>query len=90
MAFVPMDPQPPIGAIRYTLGNECWLPVPERTPLRLCCEEWGNLGPLGLDRSIPKNKAGFRVRVTEILAPSSDAQAKCLDGVWGWLTKESH
>jgi hypothetical protein len=70
-------PQPPLG-IKYMLGNESWLEPDKRTPLRLHCEEWGNLGPLELDREIPVNASGFRVRCTTIEAP---------EGVTGFMEK---
>lgn len=63
-----IEPQPPSG-IKYMLGDETWLPEDKRSPRRLSCEEWGNLGPMELDREIKPNKAGFRVRSTEIIAP---------------------
>jgi hypothetical protein len=66
--LIPIEPAPPPG-INYMLGNESWLEPDKRTPLRLHCEEWGNLGHLELDREIPANAAGFRVRCTAILAP---------------------
>lgn len=64
-----INPQPPEG-IKYMLGNESWLPAHERGLIRLHCEEWGNLGPLELNREIKPNRAGFRVRCTTILAPT--------------------
>lgn len=63
-----IEPQPPQG-IKYMLGEESWLPKDEQAPRRLHCEEWGNLGPMELNPEIKLNKAGFRVRVTEFLAP---------------------
>ncbi len=63
-----IDPQPPPG-IKYVLGGESWLPAGQRSPYRLICEEWGNLGPMELDPEIGENAAGLRVRLTEIMAP---------------------
>lgn len=63
-----IDPQPPQG-IKYMLGNESWMLAHERGLICLHCEEWGNLGPMELNATIKKNKAGFRVRCTTLIAP---------------------
>lgn len=78
-----IEPQPPKG-IKYMLGNESWMPEGERSPRRLLCEEWGCLGPMELDPEIKPNKAGFRVRHTEILAPTPDAIFTERDGTYYW------
>ena len=78
-----IEPQPPPG-IKYMLGDESWMPVEKRSPIRLECEEWANLGPMVLDASIPPNAAGFRVRSTTILAPEGAKGFTKIDGVYFW------
>ena len=78
-----IDPQPPRG-IKYMLGDESWLPQEQRSPIRLECEEWGHLGPMVLDASIPPNAAGFRVRATTIPAPEGAKGFTRIDGVYYW------
>jgi hypothetical protein len=78
-----IEPQPPRG-IKYMLGNQSWLPAHERDLITLHCEEWGNLGPLELNREIKPNKAGFRVRTTTILAPAGAHGFTEIDGVYYW------
>ena len=78
-----IEPQPPIG-IKYMLGDETWLPTEERSPRRLLCEEWGNLGPAELNPEIRPNKAGFRVRLTEFPAPAGAVGFSKVDGVYYW------
>lgn len=78
-----MDPQPPRG-IKYMVGGQSWLPVEQRDPIRLICEEWGNMGPLELRPEIPPNKHGMRVRFTEFLAPDGAIGFKEVDGVYYW------
>ena len=79
-----IDPTPPRG-IKYMLGDEAWLPKEDRTPRRLLCEEWGNLGPLELDPDIPMNKIGLRVRHTEIIAPHGATGFAIVDGEYFWV-----
>ena len=83
----PIEPQPPRG-IKYMLGDESWMPQEKRTPIRLECEEWANLGPLVLDASIPENKAGFRVRSTTIPAPDGARGFTKIDGVYYWTRED--
>lgn len=83
----PIDPQPPKG-IKYVIGGESWLPPEDRTPRRLICEEWGNLGLLVLDPAIEPNTVGLRVRTSEILAPEGANWFHEVDGVYYW-TKET-
>lgn len=78
-----IDPQPPRG-IKYMLGDESWLPMDRRSPRRLHCEEWGNLGPMELDPSIKPNAAGFRVRSTEFIAPPGARGFTNIQGVYYW------
>jgi hypothetical protein len=78
-----IDPQPPEG-IKYMLGGEEWKPEGERSPIRLMCEEWGNLGPMELNPEIEDNGNGFRVRATEILAPAGAIGFTDVDGVYFW------
>jgi len=78
-----IEPQPPKG-IKYMLGGESWLPVERRSPVRLECEEWGNLGPMELDPDIKPNKAGFRVRSTTIPAPPGALGFTSVEGVYYW------
>lgn len=82
-----IEPQPPKG-IKYVLGNESWLPIEHRSPERLHCEEWGNLGPMELNPQIGPNEAGFRVRTTEIPLPEGAHGFTEVDGEYFW-TKES-
>lgn len=84
-----IEPQPPKG-IKYMLGDETWLPIAKRSPLRLLCEEWGNLGPMELNAEIKPNKAGFRVRVTEILAPEGALGFTDVDGVYFWTDTDMY
>ena len=78
-----IEPQPPRG-IKYMLGGERWKPESKRTPLRLICEEWGNLGPAELNPEILTNRAGFRVRHTEILAPFGAFGFTEVGGTYFW------
>lgn len=78
-----IEPQPPKG-IKYMLGNESWLPVHQRDLIRLHCEEWGNLGPMELNPSIKPNKAGFRCRSTDFIAPPGAHGFTEIDGVYYW------
>ncbi len=78
-----IDPQPPKG-IKYMLGNEPWLPAHDRGLIRLHCEEWGNLGPMELNTEIKHNKAGFRVRLTSIIAPPGAHGFTEIEGVYYW------
>ena len=80
-------PQPPRG-ITYMVGGESWLPLGKRTPRRLVCEEWGNLGPLGLDASIPPNAAGLRVRLTSYETPLWADDYDLVAGVYYWVRRE--
>lgn len=79
-----IEPQPPQG-IKYMLGDESWLPPEKKSPLRLSCEEWGNLGPMELNPDIKPNKAGFRVRATEFLAPKGANGFTKKDGIYYWV-----
>ena len=77
-----IEPQPPKG-IKYMLGDESWIKdVSQRTPRRLHCEEWGNLGPMELKPEIKPNKAGFRVRTTDFLAPAGARGFEMIDGIY--------
>jgi len=78
-----IEPQPPPG-IKYMLGDERWLPPEQRSPHRLHCEEWGNLGPMEMNPDIKPNAAGFRVRCTTILAPDDARGFTKIDGVYYW------
>lgn len=78
-----IEPQPPRG-IKYMLGGEEWLPEEERAPVRLCCKEWGNLGPMDLNPEIGPNAAGFRVRTTEIPAPPGAYGFVEMGGIYYW------
>lgn len=78
-----IEPQPPRG-IKYMLGNESWMPVDKRSHMRLACEEWGSLGPMELDPTIKPNKAGFRVRCTDIPAPEGAHGYTMIDGIYYW------
>lgn len=78
-----IEPQPPPG-IKYMLGGETWLSKDERSPLRLQCEEWGNLGPMEMNPDIKPNAAGFRVRCTTIPAPDGALGFEKVDDVYYW------
>jgi len=78
-----IEPPPPAG-IKYMLGDESWMNPEDRTPLRLHCEEWGNLGPMDLNPKIKPNKAGFRVRSTEFTPPPGARGFAKVDGVYYW------
>ena len=78
-----IEPQPPQG-IKYMLGGETWMPPEKRSPLRLHCEEWGNLGPMELNPEIRDNGHGFRVRGSDFLAPEGALGFKCVEGVYYW------
>ncbi len=83
-----IDPQPPNG-IKYMLGDESWImDVSHRSPRRLHCEEWGNLGPLEINPEIKPNKAGFRVRSTEFVAPAGARGFTQIDGVYYWTDRD--
>jgi hypothetical protein len=82
-----IEPQPPRG-IKYMLGGETWLAPADREPLRLHCEEWGNLGPMELDPEIQDNGHGFRVRTTSILAPAGAIGFTEVDGVYFWTDRD--
>lgn len=78
-----IEPQPPRG-IKYMLGDETWMKPEDRSPIRLECEEWGNLGPMELDPEIKPNAAGFRVRGTTIPAPPGALGFTQIDGIYYW------
>lgn len=80
-------PPPPKG-IKYMLGGESWLLPHDRELFRLHCEEWGNLGPMELNREIKPNKAGFRVRCTTYIAPAGVFGYTEIDGVYYWTDKD--
>lgn len=82
-----IEPQPPKG-IKYMLGDESWMQADKRSPRRLHCEEWGNLGPMELNQEIKPNKAGFRVRCTTIVAPAGAQGYIDIDGVYYWTDVE--
>lgn len=82
-----IEPQPPEG-IKYMLGDESWLPPEKRSPLRLHCEEWGNLGPMELNPEIKPNKVGLRVRCTTIEAPSGARGFEKIEGVYYWTDRD--
>lgn len=84
-----IEPQPPQG-IKYMLGGEEWMQPEAQSPRRLLCEEWGNLGPLELRPAIKVNKAGFRVRTTEILAPAGAIGFTDVDGVYYWTDTDCY
>jgi hypothetical protein len=84
-----IDPQPPQG-IKYMLGDETWLPKDKRSPRRLHCEEWGNLGPMELNPEIKDNGHGFRVRSTTIPAPECALGFRCIDGVYYWTDEDEY
>ncbi|WP_284076355.1 hypothetical protein [Herbaspirillum aquaticum] len=84
-------PQPPESAqIMYMLGGEEWLAKENRSPIRILCETWGNLGPLELNREIPPDKAGFRVKHDEILAPDGCIGFKQIDGKYYWTDTDCY
>lgn len=85
----PIEPQPPRG-IKYMLGGESWLPADKRTPIRLNCEEWGNLGPAEIDPEIKPNAAGLRVRNTEFIAPEGARGFTQIDGTFYWSDKNQY
>ena len=78
-----IEPQPPQG-IKYMLGDETWLPPEKRSPRRMHCEEWGNLGPMELNPEIKDNGHGFRCRSTDFPAPQGALGFKQVDGVYYW------
>lgn len=78
-----IEPQPPKG-IKYMLGNELWLPEHRRSPVRLHCEEWGNIGPMELNPDIHDNGHGFRVRTSEFIAPDGATGFTLIDGDYLW------
>lgn len=78
-----IHPQPPKG-IKYMLGGESWMTPEDRTPVRLHCEEWGNLGPMELNPEIKPNKAGYRVRSTDFPAPDGACGFTQIDGEYFW------
>jgi hypothetical protein len=84
-----MGPQPPKG-IKYMLGGESWLPADKQTPIRMHCEEWGHLGPMVLDATIPPNAAGFRVRSTDFPAPEGAHGFTDIDGVYYWTREDNY
>lgn len=84
-----IDPRPPQG-IKYMLGGESWLSADKQTPFRLNCEEWGNLGPLELNASIPDNGHGFRVRTSEFLAPPGAIGFENVGGVYFWTDTDAY
>jgi len=81
-----IEPQPPLG-IKYMIGGESWLAQEERTETRLCCEEWGNLGPLVLDSSIKPNLSGLRVKLTHIPAPEGANGYTRVNGIYYWTAE---
>jgi hypothetical protein len=78
-----IEPQPPQG-IKYMLGDETWMPKERRSPRRIHCEEWGNLGPMELNPAIEPNKIGLRVRGTDFPAPEGALGFTEVDGVYYW------
>ncbi|GAB3685691.1 hypothetical protein [Salinisphaera aquimarina] len=56
----------------------------QRSPLRLRCEEWGNLGSLELDPEIPENSQGLRLRTSDIAAPPGALGFAQRNGVYFW------
>ena len=78
-----IEPQPPRG-IKYMLGDESWMKPEDRSPLRLHCEEWGNLGPMELNPEIKANNAGFRCRSTEFTPPAGARGFKEVGGIYYW------
>ena len=83
-----IEPQPPPG-IKYMLGGESWLAPDQQTPIRLHCEEWGNLGPMELDPEIKPNKAGFRVRSTDFPAPPGARGFTQQGGAYYWTAEDT-
>lgn len=84
-----IEPQPPTG-IKYMLGGESWLPEELRSPVRLHCEEWGNLGPMELDPEIKDNGHGFRVRGSDFIAPKGALGFALVEGVYYWTDVDSY
>ena len=84
-----VTPVPPKG-IRYVIGGESWKDPADRTPVRLIVEEWGNLGPMEMNPEIKPNAAGFRVRVTEILAPAGARGVEEVNGVLHWSIRDTY
>ena len=84
-----IEPQPPM-CIKYMLGGETWLQPADRSPLRMHCEEWGNLGPMELDHGIQDNGHGFRVRSTDILAPPGAYGFTRIDGIYYWTDTDMY
>lgn len=83
-----IEPQPPMG-IKYMLGDESWIAdVCQRSPRRLHCEEWGNLGPMEMNPEIKPNAAGFRVRSTDFVAPAGARGFTKIDGVYFWTDQD--
>jgi hypothetical protein len=78
-----IEPPPPPG-IKYMLGGETWLPMDQRSRIRLHCEEWGNLGPMELNPEIQDNGHGFRCRFTDRLAPEGALGFTQVDGEYYW------
>lgn len=78
-----IEPPPPPG-IKYMLGGETWMLEERRSPIRLHCEEWGNLGPMELNPKIQDNGHGFRCRDTERVAPKGALGFTQVDGVYYW------
>lgn len=84
-----VTPTPPKG-IRYVVGGESWKDPADRSPVRLIIEEWGNLGPMEMNPEIKPNAAGFRVRVTEILAPDGARGVEEVNGVLHWSIRDTY
>lgn len=84
-----IEPQPPKG-IKYMLGGESWLPADKQTPIRLHCEEWGNMGPLELNPKIHDNGHGFRVRSTCFHAPDGAIGYAEIYGVYYWTDTDCY
>lgn len=84
-----IEPQPPPG-IKYMLEGESWLAAADRTPVRLHCEEWGNIGPLELDPTIRPNAAGFRVRASDFVAPDGARGFTHIDGIYFWTAEDMY
>lgn len=78
-----IEPQPPRG-IKYMLGDESWMKTEDRSPRRLHCEEWGNLGPMELDPTIKPNKAGFRCRSSDFHPPEGARGFTQVNGIYYW------
>ena len=85
----PVNPPPPRG-IKYCIGGESWLPARKRTPVRMVCEEWGHLGPMLIDPTIPKNAAGFYVRSTQIMAPKGAYWFTEIHGIYYWTAEDPY